>query len=204
MLIDCPGCARSYHVGQTDLGERGRTVVCPRCSTQWYQAASGRDISIAAVSARPPSRLDEAPARPRRLHFARNTLAIVATSLCCLALTSLVVGRNVVVRALPRTAALYAAVKLPVNVDGLAFVRVAPERLASNDVTVRGALRNVAGRKIRVPRLAFEVRDDAGSTLVAWSETISAKTLAAGGELAFASAPHRLPAEGRSVLVHLD
>ena len=204
MLIDCPGCARSYHVSSADLGSRGRTLVCPRCDARWHQDTPGPDLALTAVSARLSAHLDEAPVAPRRLFPSRPALGAAGVALACLALASLVVARENVVRVMPRAAALYGTVGLPVNVVGLAFARVAPERLASRDVMVRGALRNVAGRKVRVPRLAFEVRDAAGTTLVAWSETVPAKTLAAGRELGFASSPHRLPEASRTVLVRFE
>lgn len=204
MLIDCPGCAQSYHVSGTDLGDRGRTLVCPRCGARWHQQTLGRDLAIAAVSARPTPRLDEAPATPTRFRFPWSTLAASAAVAACLGFVALVVERDGVVRAMPRFAALYADAGMPVNVVGLAFSSVAPERLASNDMTVRGAIRNVASHKVHVPRLAFEVRDAAGTTLVAWSETVTAKTLKAGAELAFASTPHRLPTDSRTVLVHFE
>ena len=205
MLIDCPGCARSYHVSSADLGARGRTLVCPRCDAHWHHGAPGHDLAIAAVSsARPLPRLDEAPAPSNRLSIPRRGLAAAGAVLACLGLTALVLARESVVRAMPRTAAIYALGGLPVNVVGLVFARVAPERLPSSDVTIKGALRNVAGRRVHVPRLAFEVRDAAGTTLVSWSETVPAKTLAPGSELGFVSKPHRLPLDSRSVLVRFE
>ena len=204
MLIDCPGCARSYHVGPADLGASGRTVVCPRCDTRWHQGPPGSDLAVSAVSARPVSTLDEVPAGPRRVHIPRVALGIVGAAVGCLAFAALLAAREQVVRALPRMAAFYAAAGLPVNVVGLAFAHVSPERLASNDVVIRGALRNVADRKVHIPRLAFEVRDQAGATLVAWTEMMSARSLAAGREFGFASTPHRLPADSRSVSVRFE
>ena len=204
MLVDCPGCTRSYHVSSADLGGRGRTLVCPRCGTRWHQDGPSHELAVAAVSARPHALLDEVPIEPRRFSVSRPAWVLAGAALACLGFASLVAGREGVVRALPRTAALYAAADLPVNVIGLAFARVVPERLATSDVMIRGALRNVSGRKVRVPRLAFEVRDSAGTTLVAWSEAVPTRTLAAGSELGFASQPHRLPTTSRTVLVHFD
>ena len=208
MLVDCPDCTRTYHVRSADLG-RGRTLVCPQCDAQWFQEvevsrADDWDVEAAGVSARTSSRLDEAPAVMRRPILPRAVLPAAAIALTCLVLVALVFGRAAVVSAVPRTAAIYALARMPVNVVGLAFSHVAPERLASSDVTIRGALRNVAGRRIAVPRLAFEVRDAAGAALVTWSETVPTATLAAGREVAFASAPHRLPAESRTVVVRFE
>ncbi len=208
MLVDCPDCTRTYHVRSADLG-RGRTLVCPHCDAHWFQEigdakAADWDLEVAGVSACASSRLDEAPAVVRRPRLPRPVLVVAAIALTCLGFVALVVGRVAVVRAVPRAAAIYAMAGMPVNVVGLAFSRVSPERLASSDVTIRGTLRNIVGRRIAVPRLAFEVRDATGAALVAWSETIPTATLAAGRELAFASAPHRLPAESRTVVVRFD
>lgn len=208
MLVDCPGCARSYHVAGTDLG-RGRTLVCPRCDARWFQEAdatkgAAQDFDAAAISARAAARLDEAPAATHRRWPARPLLAAAAAAMACVALAAVVLDRVAIVRAVPRTAALYAAAGWPVNVVGLAFTRLTPERLASSDVKLHGALRNVAGRRVAVPRLAFEVRDGAGAPLVAWSESVPVATLAAGREYPFVSTPHRLPTESRTVLVHFE
>ncbi len=35
MLIDCPGCAASYHITKAALSPSGRRVACPRCETVW-------------------------------------------------------------------------------------------------------------------------------------------------------------------------
>lgn len=210
MLIDCPHCSRSYHVDSGDLG-RGRTVVCPRCDAQWFQPAeTARTVTpaleVTGVNSRAlVAMLDEAPApRRRRLSLPGPVLSMAGVALACLALTALVVKREAVVRALPRTAPFYAAAHLPVNVVGLVFARVASERLASSDVTVRGSLRNLAGRRVVVPRLAFEVRDGSGAMLVTWSEKVPAPTLGAGRALDFRSTPHRLPADSRTVLVRFE
>lgn len=212
MLIDCPGCARSYHVSDAELGSRGRTVVCPRCDARWYQDAGGtiggannRGIDGQVVSLRPHSGLDELPAPPRsRLRPSRPVLAAGGAALAALVLAGAVLGRETVVAHMPRTAALYARAGLPVNVVGLDFANVRSERLASTDVTVRGTLRNVVGRRVPIPRLSFEVRDASGTMLLGWSESVPAHTLAGGRRLDFASQPHQLPAQSRTVLVRLD
>src|SRR5579862_5026396 len=41
MLIDCPGCAQSYHIVKAALGPNGRRVACPRCDTIWFAAPNG-------------------------------------------------------------------------------------------------------------------------------------------------------------------
>ena len=36
MLIDCPGCGKSYHIIKAALGPTGRRVACPRCDAIWF------------------------------------------------------------------------------------------------------------------------------------------------------------------------
>ena len=66
---------------------------------------------------------------------------------------------------------------------------------------VSGAIRNVAGRRVSVPRIAYEVRDAIGTPLLTWSEAVPSKTLDAGKTLAFESSPHHMPADSSTVMV---
>ena len=112
--------------------------------------------------------------------------------------------RDVVVRAMPRTAALYQALGLRVNVRGLEFLQVAAKNEVSGDMTVAGEIRNVTGRRVRIPRLAFEVRDRDGATVMTWRQNAPANTLAVGRTISFAASPHHPPPEGRTVVVRFD
>jgi hypothetical protein len=113
-------------------------------------------------------------------------------------------ARGLIVRTVPRMAALYASVGLPVNVRGLEIGTLRPERSESSDVTVAGAIRNVARHRVPVPRLVYEVRDARGATLATWTERAPSKWLATGRTLPFVSSPHELPPESHSVLVHFE
>ncbi len=213
MLLDCPGCVRSYHVSDADLGRRGRTVICPRCDARWYQDRGGtigfrNERWLEGRTTRPDtaSALDEeaAPSPSFRFIPSRRAAVWAGATLSTLLLAAAILGRVTVVAHVPRAAALYARAGLAVDVTGLAFARVDPQRLPSTDVLIRGTLRNVAGRRVRIPRLAFEVRDASGAALVSWNESVPARTLAAGRLIDFASQPHHLPANSATVLVRLD
>jgi len=62
VLIDCPGCARSYHISRQALGSQGRKVACPQCGSRWFVAADaqtmpeadGPDFFAADISAEAP------------------------------------------------------------------------------------------------------------------------------------------------------
>ena len=194
MLLDCPACARSYHVDRANL-DGGRLVVCPRCHAEWF--VDGPDVLPATP----------AHAMPLPEEGGRGHLRVVAGLGAIVATLMLLIGaRTAVVRAIPRAEALFAAAGMPVNVRGLAFdtVAVVPGTAESHDVAIAGQVRNIAARRLGMPRLAFEVRDAAGAELLAWTETAPARALAAGGVVAFRSAPHVLPEQARSVTVHFE
>ena len=208
MLLDCPVCATSYHVSGADL-EGGRVVICPRCDARWPVDAAGRRAPhvepsglarrAGADTARPAS----PPITAALLQRLRPAFVVTA----CLALSMTMIGtRQRVVRAIPRAAALYRAIGLPTNIRGLAFADVRPERLdlASPQVTITGQIRNIVASPEHVPRLSYEVRDASGEPLVSWTEQSPAKVVAAGHAVSFASLPHVLPANARSVLVRFD
>ncbi len=218
MLIDCPSCARSYHVPRADIGESGRTLICPRCEASWFVDADGarRDgqaaaatVEMAASGIRPRDvgRPRPAPGRWRqRLHRAAMTLGAAGlATLACLAAVGLVADRDGVVRHLPRIAGLYRMLGMPVNVRGLEFANVAARVAAPlTDLSVTGEIRNVARRRVPVTRIAYEVRDAAGIAVASWTEAAPARTLGARASMAFASRAHAIPGEGRSVIVRFD
>ena len=213
MLIDCPACARSYHVDRVEI-EGGRTVICPRCDARWRVEVDGDvrpaapalpnlDSASLAAWVTPAARIMPPPRRRARPRLPRGVAACVAG----LALLSVTIeARAQVVRLVPRAAALYAAVGMKVNLRGLEFRDIGPRRVdpSSPEVTISGEIRNVSERRVRVPRLAFEIRDAAGMSLVTWTEKAPAKLVGAGRTLAFASAPHAIPQESRTVLVRFE
>lgn len=215
MLIDCPACERSYHVSRAEL-DGGRTVICPRCDARWFAGGDGAlatlepsldDLRAEGVSRRAAS-VDspELPGLVTRSLLRRIPSAFMAATAGLVVLMALIGARERVVRLVPRAAALYAAVKMPVNVRGLEFADVRPVRRdpASPEVTISGEIRNVVQRRVRVPRVAYEVRDAAGEPLMAWTEKAPANVVGAGRVLAFTSAPHQMPPESRAVVVRFD
>lgn len=213
MLLDCPICARSYHVSRADLGESGREVVCPRCDASWRVDADGRtvpaeasaqDIRTTVVSTKPPAVAFLPPVetvvRPSLIRRTAPVLSVTGA----LAFAMVLIGaREPIVRLIPRTAQFYTAAGLPVNVRGLEFVSLVQARDSADPsfVVISGSIHNVARRRVTVPRLAFLVQDASGKTVMTWTEAAPLKMLGAGRNLPFASAPHAIPADAKSVLV---
>src|SRR3972149_4578794 len=114
-------------------------------------------------------RAQAAAARRRRqsiqLGFARLTAALARGGV------GRALGRTDVVRILPQTASLYAAIGLAVNLRGLAFegVKAGTETQDGLPVlVVEGAIRNVTGERSALPRLLFAARGATGE-LHAWT-----------------------------------
>ena len=208
MRLTCPTCSRAYSVGRADLGDAGRMVICSECQTQWFAgamavppAASNDDRQgLVSKATKTPRQLAAGPSFLERAILPWTARAAVAATLV-IALTASITQRDRIVRHAPRTAVLYKRIGLEVNPIGLAFNALVPRRLDSSDLMVAGGIRNVVHRRVAVPRIAFEVRDAAGTVLLSWSEAAPARSLDPGATMSFASAPHRLPAESASVIV---
>ena len=219
MLIDCPTCARSYHVSPAQI-EGGRTVICPRCDAHWRVGGEAPRQSFGemprlAFGEMPrlaPDRVfgDLPPLFDRKQPVERRPRRVprgLTLGIASLALVSLTIGaRARIVQLVPRTAALYGAAGLPVNLRGLAFRDVRSSRVdpSAADIVVSGEIRNVAHARVRIPRLTFVVRDAGGAEIARWSETAPARLLAAGRTLSFASTPHAVPPSSRAVLVEFE
>jgi predicted Zn finger-like uncharacterized protein len=112
--------------------------------------------------------------------------------------------RMQVVRALPQTASLYAAIGMPVNLRGLIFANVTTEK-ESNDsmqvLMVEGVIVNTTTRVAAVPRLRFAVRNEHGHEIYTWTARPAQNELAPGATLAFRSRLASPPPEAHDLLV---
>src|SRR5271154_4038854 len=148
MLIDCPGCANSYHIIRAALGPNGRRVACPRCDTIWFVAANGeienpetRDLSrisspieisaddffrnapLQKVASTSLQLANVSPAQVPRANAGRRLQRISKDLLAgatVLALGMALIGfRADVSRLWPQAGSAYAAIGLPINLSGL-------------------------------------------------------------------------------------
>jgi predicted Zn finger-like uncharacterized protein len=117
---------------------------------------------------------------------------------------SMIVWRADIVRLLPQTASLYAAVGLPVNLRGLAFDNIQMSRAEHDGVgvlVVEGSIVNVSGRPVEVPRLRLAVRNGGKNEIYAWTALPARSILGPGETLPFRSRLASPPAEAREVMV---
>jgi predicted Zn finger-like uncharacterized protein len=113
-------------------------------------------------------------------------------------------AHNEVVRYLPQTASLFAAIGLPVNLRGLKFenVRISKEvQDGDNILVVEGAIVSETGKPVEVPRLRFAARNATGQEVYTWTLPPPRSILNAGERLQFRSQIPSPPAEASNVMV---
>ena len=144
------GCA----LRQSRIRPRGDILVAERRPLVGYSEAIDRAWAAKIEG-------DILPEEPRRSSFPATLGACGAALFIALFIT----GREAAVAALPDLAGLYAAIGLPVNLDGLAIEAVAAKRAAGIDedrLTLTGTIRNVSGAEQAVPDLSASLYDIAG------------------------------------------
>jgi predicted Zn finger-like uncharacterized protein len=140
-----------------------------------------------------------------RRKMARRSSRWTAIVLVLFAFNVALVGaRNEVVRYLPQTASLFAAIGLPVNLRHLSFenVRVTKEQQDGvNVLVVEGTIVSTADKPVTVPRLRFAARDAAGQEIYTWTALPSRSILGPGEKLDFRSRLASPPADAKNVMV---
>jgi predicted Zn finger-like uncharacterized protein len=190
-------------------------------------AAAGYDVPAGPLLESPAlAPIDEPPAAPaaalpedietvaarRAKEQARNRrfgwwpLPGLATAVLGLVLldVGLIGWRTEVVRAVPQTASLYAAIGLAVNLRGLDLADVTTETLINEGVQVlmvQGRIVSVAKRVVDVPRLRFSVRNGSGNEIYSWTALPNRSLLGPGEALAFQSRLASPPPEAHDVQV---
>ncbi len=117
---------------------------------------------------------------------------------------ALVGARSEVVRYLPQTASLFAAIGLPVNLRSLKFENVRISRETSDGITallVEGTIVTTTGKAAEVPRLRFAARNAAGQEVYTWTALPSRSVLGPGDTLPFNSRLVSPPADAVDVMV---
>jgi hypothetical protein len=117
---------------------------------------------------------------------------------------ALIGSRNEVVRYLPQTASLFAAIGLPVNLRNLKFDNVRISREAGDGINVlviEGNIVSTSGKPTEVPRLRFAARNASGQEVYTWTALPSRSVLGAGDSLPFTSRLVSPPADANDIMV---
>ncbi len=117
---------------------------------------------------------------------------------------ALIGARDEVVRYLPQTASLFAAIGLPVNLRHLKFenVRISKETQDGvNILIVDGSVVSTANKPVSVPRLRFAARSATGQEVYTWTALPSRSILGPGESIDFHSRLASPPADATDVMV---
>jgi predicted Zn finger-like uncharacterized protein len=198
MILTCPNCASRYVVDDAHVGPSGRTVRCSNCKTAWRAEASAAPLELAGVKElTEPARAADLPgealpkqyrARVQQRVEARKAaaagmvwggMAAVLAGLLVLA----VVFRSEVAQLWPKTASVYAAMGLRVNVVGLVIEEQVAAPIDENGrpaIRVTGAVRNVTRAPVRPPPLRVNLVDKTDTALVSRTLDLGGTALEAG------------------------
>ncbi|MBI4367474.1 MAG: DUF3426 domain-containing protein [Deltaproteobacteria bacterium] len=117
---------------------------------------------------------------------------------------ALIGARSEVVRYLPQTASLFAAIGLPVNLRQLKFENVRISKLGQDGVNmlvIEGTIVSTAGHPTEVPRLRFAARTASGQEVYTWTALPSRSILGPGESVPFSSRLASPPADASDVMV---
>jgi hypothetical protein len=140
----------------------------------------------------------------RRKHTRRSSRWTAVILVLVAFNVALVGARNDVVRYLPQTASLFAAIGLPVNLRHLKFENVRISKEAEDGVNiliVEGAIVSDAGKPVEVPRLRFAARNATGQEVYTWTALPTRSILGPGERLEFRSQIPTPPADANDVMV---
>ena len=148
-------------------------------------------------------------ARRRRLQGkrqkSRRTSRWTAIVLVLFAFNVALIGaRNEIVRFMPQTASLFAAIGLPVNLRQLDFEDVHITRETENGATilvVDGKVVSKANKPLEVPRLRFAARNAAGQEIYTWTARPERSILPPGQSMEFHTSLAKPPADANDVMV---
>lgn len=117
---------------------------------------------------------------------------------------ALIGARSEVVRYLPQTASLFAAIGLPVNLRNLKFedVRISKETEdGKNILVIEGNIVSTGGSPAEVPRLRFAARSATGQEVYTWTALPSRSILGPGESVGFRSRLVSPPADASDIMV---
>jgi predicted Zn finger-like uncharacterized protein len=117
---------------------------------------------------------------------------------------ALIGARNDVVRYVPQTASLFAAIGLTVNLRHLTFEDVKITKEENDGVpvlVVEGTIASQSNKPVEVPRIRFAMRNATGQEIYAWTTRPGRSILEPGDKLPFRSRLASPPAEASDVMV---
>jgi predicted Zn finger-like uncharacterized protein len=137
--------------------------------------------------------------RPR---LSAGGMAMAATLGCIALMMGAVAQRERIVRHVPQSAPVFAAVGLPVNLRGLEFREVKSTLLTEGDkrtLAIEGVIAQVGPRDAHVPDVRLAVRDPSGREIYTWTAPAPRPNLGRGETVAFRARLAAPPKDGAQI-----
>lgn len=215
MILVCPSCDTRYFTDSAAIGADGRRVRCASCGHSWFvkpsdegapveePEASGltreqverlRQTAAANSVARSGPHAEFRAREHSRRQRQRSTAAVFAwlTGFGVFAATAagLVIFREDVVQAWPRTASFYKLAGLDVNRFGLSIADESARRSFDGTtpvLTVTANIVNESDEPREAPLVRISLRDEAGVELHAWTDMLEVASIEPGASIPFMS-----------------
>lgn len=191
-----PLARRSSRMSARDLPQTEAPSISPVAGSGEASHAGEEAEKLAAIRAR------RRRVRRRQAFSGPGLPALICALL--LLIGCLIAARQQIVRFLPQTAAIYAAIGLPVNVRGLIFDNIKTTREVQDGVPVlviEGEIVGTTARIAEVPRLRLAVVNAAGKEIYAWTARAGRSLLSPGEVLQFRSRLASPPEDATGVSV---
>lgn len=225
VVVRCPGCGAAETVDAAALAGQS-TIHCRECGETWPAPAStaNRRKLVTRIERRAPVLVAEKrtvvsysekgaenawkskiegdywPEPPR--HSRLPMLAAAVASLFFFA--AFLGGRQAAVAALPDLAGLYAAIGLPVNLDGFRITDVKAERvpaLGGTRLIVHANVENIGSADRPIPALATLLYSEAAAPAGAYGFDAPERVVTAGETVALAMQLESAPKQAAEVVV---
>ena len=211
MLIVCKTCASSYHIPREILGENGCSLRCVGCGEAWTVTRETMAANNAPIVE--GERLPVLPPTRGRFHypaarFVKETSAVrrgreaskrnfdglkragkvFAILLALGGAMGAIAARAAIVKAVPNTARIFAAIGLPVNLRGLALDNVRTNIFDSGDrkvLIVEGAIANLRDSATETPNMRIALRGQDKQELYVWTAPAPKAQLGPNEQVAF-------------------
>lgn len=216
--LRCAKCRHTWHATPADALDEPLDAVAIGAaeSDRAHDAAAEAEISHAEMieplvpAEQQPTKSLKPAAKPKHRAAKKPRTPIkVSAGLAAAAVLVVVLGaglglRAKIVRILPQTAGLYAAIGMPVNLRGLEFSALRSELLVDKDkavLLVEGEITGVAAQTTEIPKVTVSLRGPEGREIYAWTSDVGRAALAKGESTTFRARLASPPGEGRDVVV---
>lgn len=214
MILTCPTCGTRYQTDRARLAPPGGNVRCAKCLAVWFHAVSEAEEtpepdSSEALSANKIADigLPENDIVQSERAANRTRLALVAGWGALLIFMgtfawAAIAFRHEIATVWPQSSSYYAAINLPVNIQGLALIDIGYDRAVENGESVlriSARVTNVSVAELAVPGIRVSLRDGDERELYSWTINAGVPLLRPGQSQPFLTRLPNPPAEMRGV-----